>query len=414
MSPHEDDSGVAEVESTVRTTSPIDTGHALRPPSAEVDQLRRQGHLVVPIEPTFTFGAGELLKAMIDSGAMAQLLAERSPRINSQWLGTASALCQRPSTLRSVWVGLCRFPHALLLPMLSQLIVWLFLDYYVHSGVTLSFPSLYTTLRRQTTTTGESWRGTVVAGSILGCWFFSLALQLYLSLSMLRLVRYISVRRRSPLAELPDCAQLLLVLRKLRILTSAVPVWNVVDPDCADVEGQRLHRVLRLLQSHDAVHILAPDEARAAATAARYDLITIVDLDRCEAQALPPPPGLRPSCMNFCVAWSVTHDYKALDAASTAAPSSALAQWTRHVTHTIVAKPRCSEDMLESVLCRILQLALTSGDDLARLGAPFMQKRVTHLQRCTRLYPGGEFEVPASHLAASDAALHEGSLRFMR
>ena len=216
---------------------------------------------------------------MIDSGAMAQLLAERSPRINSQWLGTASALCQRPSTLRSVWVGLCRFPHALLLPMLSQLIVWLFLDYYVHSGVTLSFPSLYTTLRRQTTTTGESWRGTVVAGSILGCWFFSLALQLYLSLSMLRLVRYISVRRRSPLAELPDCAQLLLVLRKLRILTSAVPVWNVVDPDCADVEGQRLHRVLRLLQSHDAVHILAPDEARAAATAARYDLITIVDLD---------------------------------------------------------------------------------------------------------------------------------------
>ena len=397
----------------------------LCPPSAKVEELRGQGHRIVPIESSMTFGGGELLRALIDSGAMRVLLSERSPRINAQWLATACALCLEPSWGSSLLAGIQRFPHALLLPLFSNLIVYLYLEYYTHDGFDknefLNLGRLYLSLKEISleSSSGNSWRADYMAGAIIGFWLVGLIIELYLAVTVMRVLTHVCVPRGTPLKELPDCALLLLVLRKTGLISAPVPVWNVHAPDCggslahlpADAQDPRMHRVLRILAEHGALHLVGQQEAADIAAQAKIDIVSIVDLDECGAQRIPPPSTFE--CTNWIVAWSVEHTYKELSALSAHDPASALALWTQKVQHTIVAKPKRSEDMLESILCRILQFALTDGYDLGEHGAPLMQKKVHDLQACCKLYPGAEFEVPASDLAAPDAALDAGPKRFM-
>ena len=73
--------------------------------------------------------------------------------------------------------------------------------------------------------------------------------------------------------------------------------------------------------------------------------VIAVDIDA--AGATPPPPGLLPEHMQFCVSWSQTKGFDALNG------SAAAALWAPLVAHTIVGQPRASDLMLEGVLCQV-------------------------------------------------------------
>jgi len=65
----------------------------LTPPEGVCCALRSEGHLLreLPVDLD-EFDGGFLMRALIDTGAMATLLKETSPRIKAQWLATATAL----------------------------------------------------------------------------------------------------------------------------------------------------------------------------------------------------------------------------------------------------------------------------------------------------------------------------------
>lgn len=63
------------------------------------------------------------------TGALAHLFRERSPRINAQWLATASFLCEP----RSYWRSVGRFAYVVLVPQLCNLLLYVFIA-YIASG----------------------------------------------------------------------------------------------------------------------------------------------------------------------------------------------------------------------------------------------------------------------------------------
>ena len=131
----------------VYTSQHSDQGKKLAPPIEATDYLKAQGHLVQNIDSFRVFGPGLLLSTLIESTAMASMLAERSPRINDQWSATARALCERPRLCERLLVAMKRFGYILLIPIIANLGVLIFIDYYVHKTVTLDLVALHASLR---------------------------------------------------------------------------------------------------------------------------------------------------------------------------------------------------------------------------------------------------------------------------
>ena len=262
-----------------------------------------------------------------------------------------------------------------------------------------------------TTSDLETWRGDVVAYSVLSLCGVSCLCGLLFFWTVACMLPHVSATgaarlqsRAAPTLSLPEVGSLTLVLRQLGIFARPVPVWHVTDPKC---EGNdRLCSSLRTLAAHGGVHLLSLTDAERMARS-EHHVVCIVDLDQIESLQLSLPDGMKKEFFDFGVAWSVKHEFAQLYASS---------MWANIVAHTLVAKPKFDDQMVESVLCRILQLALSHGEAGAlqegssqgaqgRGDGDWMLKNIGHMKHATKLMPGGEFEVDAGDLAPPDAAM---------
>lgn len=261
---------------------------------------------------------------------MATLLKETSPRINAQWLATATALCE--TGRRTLSVPCC------------QLWLWMLPGMCVLNGLFWLW-SLGMLVQDE----GQPFGAVAGGGISLAHAFFTAACAgdaLFMLSSGLALP-LIHLPQGSPLKGLPDVALLLLVLHKLRI-TRPVSIVNAADPQC--IGCSRLSRVLATVRAHGAIRTLPclpPIEEEAAGKS----VLVVLDLDAV-GLGQPPPSSLRveeqSDGLRHCVCWSADRGFAGVCGT----------EWEALVRHTIVGQPRRSDFMVEAVLCRILELAL--------------------------------------------------------
>ena len=131
----------------VYTSQRSEKKEPLKPPKEIILGLKKGGHLVHPIDPYHRFSEGVLLRSLIESNAIQKLLAERSPKINDQWGATACALCERPRLCDRLASAFVRFGYILLIPIVANVGVVCFIDYYLHSTLTLDLLQIHQSLR---------------------------------------------------------------------------------------------------------------------------------------------------------------------------------------------------------------------------------------------------------------------------
>ena len=176
---------------------------------------------------------------------------------------------------------------------------------------------------------------------------------------------------------MPDAGLLLLVLWKLNIYVAPV---RVVDLS----RDETINAALQTLSLYGAIYLVpdkaadpAADDPEAAAASGAHTLV-VIDLD---ANA---PSARAESPTHDYVAWSVEAGFGALQTGA----------WAAHDEFgaSIVAQPEKASLMLETILCRILSLALSRADG----------------PECV-LTAGGEFEVDFKRLQLKSAQPEENS-----
>ena len=192
---------------------------------------------------------------------------------------------------------------------------------------------------------------------------------------------------------MPDAGLLLLVLFKLEVLQSKVKVLDLSagesrqgcnssadDGPCETA----VSAALRVLERHGVIELIEVVDGAAAGEASvpclpgvskpagdaglggdDADLLVVVDLDEC----LKPPSALARLVFehggrsNF-IAWSVAYGFGCLEKQAALFADDPSLQWKNPaygVTGTLVARPETADLMVETVLCRILTLALSHG-----------------------------------------------------
>jgi hypothetical protein len=201
------------------------------------DELLNLAALPVVRRPSSTstsamnYDAADLLEDLIKSDALRQLFSERSPRINAQWLATASFLCEPRSYCRAVY----RFAYVVLAPQLLNGGLYLIIA-YIASGNFALFQlqsSLLDNMRRtcepQTDLTNLLGNNATALlpdestdlrtpACVLFIFYLSVVAETALFLWALSALPMTQRPWRSALRELPDPALLLLVLQKLGVV----------------------------------------------------------------------------------------------------------------------------------------------------------------------------------------------------
>jgi len=399
-------------------------GESLAPPPDVVAQLEAEGHLTYQLPPKLRhFSSADLLQGLIDArmgdeGALAHLFKQHSPRLNAQWLATASALCEKSSPV-AVFI---RFGPILLLPLLCDSLLYLWMLYMVHDassgfhfgdffgGVSDQGPPPPEGLRRQ--------RGSTTPEFIMALKHMAAVLDTIFVLGMALSLPLVQRPLRSRVRRVPDAGLLLLVLRKMKVVDGKlVRVFNVADPACED-QKSRLSHVLLTLHDLGAIELTHATELRGASELAPSSgaddqasgedgqaasvgateaetpqlraagVVMVVDLDHVGA----PPEHLRDcfsaSGLPHCICWSVSKGFEAISGAS---PTDIGSMWKPLVQHTIVGQPRSSDQMVESVLCEVIRVELSQSKEWGGEVQP------------TKLISGGPFEVDIRDLAPPEA-----------
>ena len=187
----------------------------------------------------------------------------------------------------------------------------------------------------------------------------------------------------STLSGMPDAGLLLLVLTKLGVTSQPVHVLDLsaAEGHASHSTTENISHYLRILHTHGVIRLLTPDSdlagvgdmTKVADVPTKVPILVVVDMD----QRSTPPQSLATRSAGGVqyVAWSCTLGFRKIAECGWA---------TMELSNSIVAKPETPEIMLETILCRVLSIAL-SGD--ARDGET----------ECT-LTAGGPFEVSFDRL----------------
>ena len=250
----------------VYTTQRNKLGEPLAPPGNLVLQLLEEGHKVHLLREGEEFDQSALLRTLIRTGAMATLLAERSPRINAQWHATAAALCLPRSYRRVV----LRFGHLALQPVVLWLGLMALLNQLARGDATPSGTELREHLLVDSLVQGDAaacpelpraaWPPVL---TLLGV---SLVFDAIFLLQVLLVLPIIVMPSSSELDAVPDVGLLLLILVKLG-LARRVKVFNCADPSLRS-DDSKLSRLLRVLQKHGVIEPIDDDEDGAGLKAA--------------------------------------------------------------------------------------------------------------------------------------------------
>ena len=338
-------------------------------PSAEAEAPPDTSGLPRVKRPTTDapYTAANLLEDLIESGAIRRLLQTRSPRINAQWLATASSLCEMPSYARS----LIRFAHVVLAPIVLSAALYVMMVYVASDE--LDIFSLERNLVANLKGECDSGNST---GSSVSTSFGSLSARapqavlyslIYSAMLEVLLVCWAAAALpltqrplRSKLRGMPDAGLLLLVLRRLKILREPVRVLNLSGDD-------HIRAALATLAEHSVIELvteLRPEEL----------LLVVLDLDL--HATVPPSLALRMQAADAApvkfVAWSVKLEIEKLKQSEWVKGACIYSKKVEHlhrlvtVDQTIVAEPEQPAEMLEAVLCRILALSLSAEDPGAK------------------------------------------------
>jgi len=342
----------------------------------------------LPFEGSCTLGelkrsydSSDLLSDLIRHGALANMFAYRSPRINAQWLATASALCEP----RSCAGALGRFAHVVVVPVLLAMLYY-FCAVFIASG-SFAVGGLQSSLEANfidDCPVGEasSPNASAIAVEsttsrtpqmIMAILSLGLLLEAALVAWVLLALPLIQRPRRSALQGLPDAGLLLLVLYKMGVLKQPVPVLDLSFDDAftSGMELLQQHGVVRLVGHRPKADSAGAHELTEALAANGAPLLVFLDMDSCDA----PPAGFSASGRKVqYVAWSVEQGFGKLESSS----------WSE-VGSTLVAKPERASQMLEAALCRILATSLSSDDGVE-----------------TELIAGGSFEVDFNTLSVHE------------
>ena len=319
--------------------------------------------------------------------ALRYLLRERSPRINAQWLATASLLCEPRSYVRSH----VRFAHVWLLPIVLNALLYLGMLYIASERLTLFEleDSLASNIRSDCADECASacplpinYSNVIAAAAaatptprtaqaVTAGLCFSVFVELLLIFWALFALPKTQRPWTSTLRTMPDAGLLLLVLRKLHVIDAPVRVINLSSDDT--ISG-----ALGTLETHGVVTMVSGVAASYSRILDSRTLL-VLDLDTNK------PTSLAPMTTQDYVAWSASEGFGRLTSGGWADAHPPLGA-------SIVAQPQASRLMLETILCRILSLALSDGPECI-------------------LSAGGRFEVDAEklHVGAAVKVPLEGS-----